>query len=292
MREAVVVLLALIGAALYSVSNVLEHHEARRAPPEANLRAGLLLYLVRRRVWLIGMAADVGGFFFHAAAFGLGSVVLVAPILATGLIFSLALEGVLEHRPLTRAEWIAAVALVGGLAVFLVGGDPHGGSATAELRAWILTAVVIGSLVAMTLLLTRVTTGGIRAMFIGVTSGLIYGLTAPVTKSVVDQLGNGPLRVLTSWECYALAVLSIAGLITTQSAFQSGDLTAALPGIEATEPVVSVGLGLALLGERLTADTPAAKTMILLAAGVMFIAVIVLARSEGRAAPGRYAPQP
>lgn len=281
MKTGIVILLAVIGAALYAVSNVLEHHEARRAPPEVNLRAGLILYLVRRRIWLIGMACDVIGFFFHAAAFGLGSLVIVAPVLATGLIFSLGLGAVMDRRPLSRREWIAAFALVAGLAAFLVVGNPHGGRATAGARSWIVTLLVMVPLIVTALLTTRVTSGSIRAMFLGITSGLIYGLTAPVTKSVVHQLGDGPLTILVHGEAYALAVLSIAGLIITQSAFQSGRLAAALPGIEATEPVVTVVLGLALLGERLTATTIATKAVIPLAAAVMFVSVVVLARWAG-----------
>jgi drug/metabolite transporter (DMT)-like permease len=117
MKQVLVFVLALLGAALFALGNVLEHRVASRAPDENHLRANLLLYLVRRRVWLIGMAADVSGYLLQATALGLGSLLIVAPLSATGLLFSLGLGAALDGRRLSRRDWIASCTLVAGLVV-------------------------------------------------------------------------------------------------------------------------------------------------------------------------------
>lgn len=64
-----------------------------------------------------------------------------------------------------------------------------------------------------------------------------------------------------------------------QSAFQAGDLRAALPGVEAAEPIVACVLGLSLMHERLHAHGILAKLVIPLAVLAMVASVIELARS-------------
>jgi hypothetical protein len=76
------VLLALLASLLFAVAIVLQQREAARGSREEALRAGFLLRLARRPVWLAGIAVDALGFVAQAAALGVGRLVVVQPLLA------------------------------------------------------------------------------------------------------------------------------------------------------------------------------------------------------------------
>jgi len=64
-----------------------------------------------------------------------------------------------------------------------------------------------------------------------------------------------------------------------QSAFRASTLTASLPAMTVTEPVVASVLGVTVLGERL--DTPGPQLFVLIAAVVaVIVATTALARGE------------
>src|SRR2546421_10848278 len=120
---------ALGAALLFAVASVLQQRAASEAPGKETLRPGLMWYLVRRPMWLLGYVADWGGFGLQALALGNGSLLVVQPLLVTGLLFSLPFAARWSGRRLGRDDWIAAIALCAGLAAFLSVGDPTGGRA-------------------------------------------------------------------------------------------------------------------------------------------------------------------
>src|ERR1022692_306332 len=126
------VALALVGSGCYAVAVVTQQGAAARLPSGPEFDPTLLRRLVRRPVWLAGMAAVMAGFGLQAAALGLGRLVLVEPVLASGLLFALALAGWRDRRPLRAAEWAAALAAVAGLSVFVGAGQPAGGQRIAD----------------------------------------------------------------------------------------------------------------------------------------------------------------
>ena len=126
------VLLALAGSGCYAVAVVTQQGVAARLPSERAFDPALLVRLARRPVWLAGLAAVIVGFGLQAAALGLGRLVVIEPVLATGLLFALALAARRDRRSLSRAEWTAVLAVVAGLAVFLTVGHPAGGQRTAS----------------------------------------------------------------------------------------------------------------------------------------------------------------
>jgi drug/metabolite transporter (DMT)-like permease len=94
----------------------------------------VLVRLARRPAWLAGLATVIAGFALQAAALGLGRLVVIEPVLASGLLFALVLAARRERRPLSRAEWAAVLAVVGGLAVFLTWASPRAASALPARR--------------------------------------------------------------------------------------------------------------------------------------------------------------
>src|SRR4051812_21570046 len=79
------VFFSLVAAFGYAVASVLQQRAATAVPAEYSMRIGLLTRLIRRPLWLAGMAADLAAFGFEALALGLGTLAVVQPILVLGL---------------------------------------------------------------------------------------------------------------------------------------------------------------------------------------------------------------
>src|SRR5262249_58800914 len=98
-----------------------------QVPDEYALRVGLMTRLVRRPRWLLGLLSDVFGYISQAAALALAAVVFVEPILALAIVFSLILGAVMTKRRLRTGDWLCALVLSAGLALFLYEVSPRGG---------------------------------------------------------------------------------------------------------------------------------------------------------------------
>ena len=61
-RVAIATVLALVTALFYAISNVLELLEAEQVPDEYAMRPALLLRLIKRPRWLLGLLSDFGGY--------------------------------------------------------------------------------------------------------------------------------------------------------------------------------------------------------------------------------------
>lgn len=280
---AVAVALALLSAALLAVSSVAQRRAAGQVPDEAGSR-GLLRGLVRSRVWWAGTVGDTGGFVAQAAALGFGSLLLVQPLLVTALLFALPLDARWSGRHLRLADGVWALVLAGALAVFVVVGEPTAGVDRAPLRAWLPAGAVLIALLVGCVVLALGRRGPVRALALAVATGLAYGATAALTKSVVDLLGDGVVPLLTSWETWALVVAVVGGTSLQQAAFQAGDLASSLPASTVGEPVVAAVLGVVVLDEFVRADG-AEWALIGALVVVMVVATVALSRSSARSAP-------
>ncbi|HEY6317333.1 MAG TPA: DMT family transporter [Acidimicrobiia bacterium] len=282
---ALAIAFALTSALLFATSNVVEQRIAARAPEEESLRPQLLVTLARQPVWLAGFAADVGGYGAQAAALAFGALLVVAPLGALGLLFSLLLDASVNGRRLFRSDLAAAVLLCAGLSVFLAVGAPSEGSASVSAASWAPALVILAAVVAVASLTRRHVRGPARATLFGLASGMTFGINAALTKVVVHQLGQEPLSVFWHWELYGVAVLSVSGLIMVQSALQAGSLAAALPSMEVAEPVVATIVGVVILGEHLHAHGNGDRVVIAAAALAMLIGLFALARSRAAHSP-------
>jgi drug/metabolite transporter (DMT)-like permease len=278
----------------YALSNVLQQHEAEQLPQDETLKLGLLRQLAHRPRWVMGMGADVGGYVFEALALGIGTLVLVQPILSTSLLLSLFLGGTINDRHINRAGWIAAGVLAIGVAVFLYMVSPTAGIQRAENKSWLIAAPPIIGFVLAAVALARMTSGSARAAFLGLAAGTLFGTSAVLTKAFVHYLGNSPFDWVGHWEPYALAVSSITGLILAQSAFQTGALAAAVSAEQVLQPLTGVALGVGLLDEHLELSGPIGTVIVGAALIAMLGGVLMLARLDnpGSETPSTLAPPP
>lgn len=266
---------SLVAALLYAAASVLQHRAAVGAPREQSLRVGLLGHLAVQPLWIAGIAADGGGFIFQFLALGHGPLIIVQPLLVSGLLFALPLGAVLAHRRITIAELWAAAAVVVGLTTLMISAMPESGHDNASGTAW--TWLLIATLVPAALFVL----GGVRIpsakpALLATAAGVLYGLSAALTKVTAHQLGSSVGRVVTNWEVYVLVVVGVVGMVLTQSAFQAGPLRASLPALTVTDPIVSALIGMTAFHEQVD-QNPLRIAIELLGAALMIYGVVALA---------------
>jgi drug/metabolite transporter (DMT)-like permease len=270
--------LALLAALLFALGTVLQQKAGIDEPSEGS-SAGLLLRMVRRPVWLIGIAADSFGFVAQAAALGVGRLAVVQPLLVSSVVFALPLGARLTGQRVRRLDVGAAFLVVAALVVFLTVANPSGGNADAPLGDWLLAGGICAAVCVPLVLLGRRGPAPRRAAMLGVATGVLFALSAALTKAVVDELDDGVLTIFTGWHLYALAAVGYASMTLNQLALNTGALAPAVATSMAFDPITSVALGVLLLHETLDASPPEVlATLASLAAAVAGMAI--LARSQ------------
>ena len=188
----------------------------------------------------------------QAAALGLGRLVVIEPVLATSLLFALALAARRDRRRLRRAEWAAALAVVAGLAVFLAAGQPAGGQRTAGAAALGLAAVVAAVLVGACTVLAGRFPAQRRALLFGIGGGVAAGVTDALVKSVVVVAAGHVLSLAADVRSYLLIAVGLLTFTIQQNGYRAAGLAAFLPAFAVMEPVCGALLGLIIYHERLS----------------------------------------
>jgi len=237
---------------------VLQQQAAQKAPLGDFLSPRLLLDLVRVPRWVGGLGLMIAGMVLGAVALGRGEVSLVEPLLATNLLFALALSRRCTRQPLGWQGWTGLGLLAGGVTAFIVAGEPRGGHAVSDpLRHWL----IIGAMVGLALLLTtyakrsRLSSGPV---LLALAAGLLYGVQDALTRVSGERFSSGGLtELLTGWQPYGVLVLGVSGLVLVQSAFETAPLRMSLPALTAAQPLAGIICGVGFLGDRLRTDTGA-----------------------------------
>ena len=275
------VALALLSALLTAISTVTQQRAAFAEADTATGHVGLIRALMRRPQWWAGLVGDTGGYVCQAAALGLGSLLLVQPLLVTALLFALPLGAHFANRRVSRADWGAAALLTVALAVFVVAGNPKAGSAHGSIDDWVIAIAILAPITAACVIGAATSSGTRRAALLAISVGILYGTMAVLTKAVVDLLGQGLEQVVSSPETYALIIVGVVGTTLQQSAFSAGALQASLPTMTVLEPAVATVLGISLLGEKIDTDG-AGWVLIGAAVACMIAGTVALARSSAR----------
>ena len=280
MSEATVVATALASALFAAASSILQHHSARRAPDGRTHR--LIGHLVTRPLWITGLAAGFLGLILHVVALADGQLAVVQPLLISGVLFALPISAVLEGRRPSGREWLLALVLVAGLAMFLLAARPSVGrvDVDADVLAW-STVTVSAVIVAIALLGMRWANQH-RCALLGTAAGVGYGLVAALLKQATAVYRTGFLHLMTDWPLYTLILVGAAAIGLTQMAYRAGPLAKSMPALTVTDPAASVALGVLAFQERL-AGGPLAIALQVIGFLVMAGAAAQLARREAEA---------
>lgn len=286
------VVLSLSAAFLFACAATVQQQATRVVAPTkttdqhfgGGLTARLPVLLVMRdllhsRLWLMGWATNLVGFFTQAAALHLGSVALVQPLLVTQLLFTLPLVSMRSRRWPQQREWFAGASICAGVAVFLSvrGGISSVGSAD---RPRILLAAA--SAVGLATVLVIAAAGrkfSARAAGFAVAAGLFFALSAVFIKlTAAELLHNGVAATAADWPGYALAASTALGLLLEQEAFASGPLSITMAAMTVTNPVASYLIGV-LAFHVDPPDTPGALAAVAGSAALLTMGTVILAHS-------------
>lgn len=275
---------ALVSSLLYALASVLQQRAAFAQPSHTNMRWGLMARLLRSRTWMIGIGLDAFAYALQFVALGHGSLVLVQPLLVCGLLFALPLGAWVAGSRMSVRDWWGAIALVAGLSLFLVTASPGAGHANASARSWITLFLVTGIAdVALVLIALGPERRNVRyrSTLLATAAAVTYGVTAALTKTAAHLLNLGVSHLLVSWVPYVLIAGGALGMLMAQSAFQAGALDASLPTLTVVDPVASVVIGAALLGETVRSGAVPTPLELL---GLVLVTVGVIALSKAEAA--------
>jgi drug/metabolite transporter (DMT)-like permease len=269
---------AVLAAAFNAVGAVLQRAVGRDEPDRHAFSIELLVNLLRSPRWVAGVAAIVLGFVAQAAALTLGEIAEVQPLLVAELPFALLLGSVAFRMRPRRGEWVSIAALSCGIAGFVFCLGPHGGDPLgAPLTVWLLALAASALVVGVAVMLGRARRRHRRAALLGIATGILFGVNAALTSAIGAAFRDGPLGVFSTWQTYLLIVLGPAAFYLLQNALQAGSLIASQPGFTLTNPVVSVGWGLAVFDEHVRGGWWAFGSV--LSAVLIAVGTVSLARS-------------
>ena len=281
------VLLALGAALAYAAASVLQQREAQAdtATEQGGTVGGgvrLVLRLARRPVWLVGLGADAVGYGLQAVALGVGELLVVQPVLTSGILFALPAGAWWSGRRLGRTDFLWACALAVGLTVFVLLAGTDGGRDFATTEAWLVCAAIATPVLAACMIAGARARGTRRAVLFAFTTGALFGITAALTKATVVLIDRHGAGALGHWEPYALVVLGALGFVVNQRAFQAGSLTASLPTLTVVEPIVAAVIGITMLHETVPTDGALEWAAVAVSVVAMVVSTIVLSRSAAR----------
>jgi drug/metabolite transporter (DMT)-like permease len=278
-------ILLAVAASVCTATASLCQRKGAKDNETAGFDARLLVRLARQPVWLLGIAAMIGGFVFQITALRYGDLALVQPILAAELLFVFGYLAIAGTRRVTTRDWLAAAAMSAGIGFFLRLAAPSGGRLHAPGSSWLLaglvTAVVVGVALTVAFGLARRSgaSRGRRAAVLGSATGVSWGFMAAVIKELSSHLGGGLGAVVSAWSLYVLLAAGAVTMLLASHALAAGPLAASQPGFTILDPLAASLLGVFLFGEHIRTDA-AALAGEALALAVVIAGAAALSRSS------------
>jgi FtsH-binding integral membrane protein len=147
------------------------------------------------------------------------------------------------------------LAVVVGLAVGIVAANPKQGASVQPITTWAPALAAIAFITLVSLVVAKKTEGPVTASAFALAGAVVMGLQSALYASTIHMLQQDLWGLFAHWEPYALVIASALGAFLIQNAFQSGPLAASTPVIDATLPLVAIGLGVGIFNESVRTST-------------------------------------
>ncbi|BBZ44899.1 DMT family transporter [Mycobacterium parmense] len=285
-KAEIAALLALASALCVAVGDVLQQRATHRMTRPTAGQVDLYRSLLGNRRWRYGALLLIVSIGLQVAALAQGSVLLVQALLVLSLLFALPISARLAHRAVTGREWFWGLLLTAAVTVIVTVGNPRAGQSDPSLRTWAVVLAIAAPLLAACVVGARVFGGTLGAVLLAFVSGSLWGVFAALTKPAVHRIADGGWAALGAPELYAWVLVALGGFAWEQSAFRAGALTASMPTLEVSQPVVAALLGVAVLGETLNTGH-VGMIALAISALVMTAATVELARGDAVATSKR-----
>ena len=276
------VLLAVAASFCTATASIAQRQGAKTVEMKGGFDVQLIFRLARRPVWLLGIAAMIGGFIFQITALRYGALALVQPILSFELLLVFGYMAIAGRRRMRikHRDLLAAAAMSAGLGLFLGLASPSGGRLHAAGSSWLLAGLITLGLVLAALgaafrLEDRADASPARrAALLGSATGVAWGFVAAVIKELSSHLGAGPGALFSTWSLYVLLGAGAATMLLASHALAAGPLAASQPGFTVLDPLAAALLGIFLFGEHI-------QTAPWALAGEVFALLLVLGGAVG-----------
>jgi drug/metabolite transporter (DMT)-like permease len=242
----------------------------------------LILELLARPMWLLGLVATIVALFFQIVALAFGPLAVVQPLLVTGVAFAAVFSALMAgHRP-DPLILLGALLCAAGLSTFLLLARPTAGSSDGEidLLGSLPMALALALVVVACIFYAASVQHPSRVLALALATGVLYGVTAGLMKVITGQLRLGLDEPFRHPVLYVVCIIGPMGFLLSQNTFQAGQLVApAVAVITSVDPVVGVLIGVSWLGEEL--DTSPAQLAGECIAAALVIGSIALIVARG-----------
>lgn len=270
---------AVAGAASFGLASAVQQRATKEVPTTGTLDPRLILELIRRPGWVLGVATVVVGLSLQLVALAFGPLVLVQPLLVTGVLFGALFSALLARHRVDRLVVLGSLGCVAGLSALLLLARPTGATRRAD-EGWALLplALALAVLVLGCLAVAARFSGAVHVAALAAATGVLYGITAGLMKVVTGQFRAGGLvEPFGHPVLYVVCAVGPMGFLLSQNTFQQGTLIApALAIITIVDPLVGMAIGVSWLGEQVN-SSPAVLAGQVISAVVLVGSVTLLA---------------
>jgi hypothetical protein len=297
MAVAVAVAMALVAAIMFAVAAVAQNTAITDVVVDRAqaLRAAEFRGLARSRTWLCGVGLTAVASVVHAGALVLAPVAVVQPIGVLSVPIAILLAAWRTRVPPPAAAWTAVVTCLCAVVGFVVLADVGLGTAPAPRFGDVLVAAVgTGVLAGGLALWASRRSGWSRCALFAASGATAFGLVSALMRLIALHLTTGvnDLDDLGVWlPALGIALALLGGGWAVQQAHAAGAPAVVVGCLTVIDPLVAVGLGIAMLGEG--AGVSAATAGGLLGFAVLGLgAALVLARRHPDVRPSAVRGQP
>ena len=236
---------ALAASLLFYLGIALQALEARKAPRGCSLRLSLLELLLRKPLWVLGLLLGLVGVAPQIVALATAPFVVVQPLLAVGLLLLLFFGARVFREPVELPNWLAALAIIGGIVLVSIGAPPH-----SEAHRGGAAVIGVVALLSVPALLPLLRVPPLTNPYVVlVACGLGFAATNVAVKLFGDDVGLGHWPNAVAWAVVA-GIDGVAATITNMTAFQVLPATVVVPVTTAVQTFFPITLEPLLLRER------------------------------------------
>ncbi len=279
--------LALIGAMLMAFGAFYQHRGVVKVDGASIKDAGRgldtehMVGLARRPSWWVGTGFLGLAVVFQLAALAIAPLIVVQPVGAVALIFTVFLSARMTGVKPTGVAIGAIIACLIGVASFVTLGALYATEHKLTHRELYQILIVLAVCVVLALIAWLSMRGRTGPLFFIVVGGGMYGFVATLAKAVLSRVKAGEFDWLTLVCMLALVGALIVGTYFVQTAYASGSPDLVVAGLTVIDPIVAVLIALLVLREAVGA--PLGAQLLFPIAGALAVwGVWRLAHSETR----------
>jgi drug/metabolite transporter (DMT)-like permease len=236
---------ALLSAVCYGVASVLQARAVKASPPGAGVDPRLLLRLLRRVPFVGGLVLDVAGFVAQFAALRVAPVFLVQAAQSAGLAVTAVVAIAVLRVRLGVREWLAVVAVCGGLAMLGFSAGLEGAVVTGTgFRLALVGSVILLGLVGFAVGRGSGPTG---SAVLGLVAGLGFGVVALAARALPSL---SPGHLVRDPALYALVLGGLVAFLFYATGLQRGAVTVVTAAVVVGETLVPAAVGVVVFGDH------------------------------------------